>query len=397
MSKQTKIRRILENKLREAARFFPVVAVVGPRQSGKTTLTQLVFPNHRYISLEDFDIRTRAQNDPREFLETYPSEHGIILDEVQNVPELLSYIQTIADREQKKGFFILTGSQNLLLNESISQSLAGRIALLTLLPLSIEELKHADLLPGTIETLILNGGYPRLYIDNLTPEWLFPNYIETYVERDVRQLKEISNLSTFHHFLKLCAGRIGNVLNLTSLGNDCGIDHKTAKAWLSVLEATYIIFLLQPFHKSFDKRLIKAPKLYFYDTGLACSLLNIHSAADVYGHALRGGLVESLCISDFIKQYYNNNRRPQLYFWRDTYGEIDCLIEKTHTTVPIEIKGGKTIVPEMLKQVSRWKNIDTTAEKPYMIYSGDEDQNWREAKLVSWKSIGNLIEEAEKR
>ena len=258
-------------------------------------------------------MREFAKTDPRGFLKTHVKEPGVILDEVQNVPELLSYIQTHVDESQKKGQFILTGSQNLLLSEHITQSLAGRVAIHTLLPLSISELK--DQLPETPEEMIFKGSYARIYSDSVTPREWYPNYVRTYLERDVRQIKQIGDLSTFQRFLKLCAGRMGQLLNLSSLANDCGISVSTAKSWISVLEMSYIVFLLHPHHKNFSKRLIKMPKLYFYDTGVACSLLNIESPEHLTTHYLRGGLFESLIISDLIKNQYNVALEPSHYFW----------------------------------------------------------------------------------
>jgi predicted AAA+ superfamily ATPase len=296
------IRRDLTDHLLDAANQFGAVAVLGPRQSGKTTLVQTVFKNHKYVSLEDLDRRALAHADPRRFLQDYGNEFGIILDEIQHAPELLSYIQTIIDQEKKKGYFIITGSQNILVNQAITQTLAGRLAILTLFPLSINELNKAGMLSGNIEETVFKGSYPRIYSENVSPIKLYANYVRGYVERDVRQVKNILDLNLFQNFIQLCAGRIGQVLNLSSLGNDCGIDQKTVLSWISLLEASYVIFLLRPYYKNFGKRLIKAPKLYFVDTGLACSLLNIKSAQEFSEHYLRGGLVESLIISDLFKQ-----------------------------------------------------------------------------------------------
>lgn len=387
------IRRDLTEALKSAASFFRAVAVLGPRQSGKTTLVQTVFPNHRYISFEDIDIRERAKADPRLFLAEYPNEHGIILDEIQHVPDLLSYIQTIADREKKNGFFIITGSQNFLVNQAVSQTLAGRLALLTLYPLSIHELEQANILPNTIEQAVFNGGYPSIYADGAPASLTYANYIRTYVERDVRQIKNIVDLNLFQRFLQLCAGRIGQLLNINSLANDCGIDTKTAREWLSILEASYVIFLLYPYYKNFGKRLIKAPKLYFVDTGLACSLLNIRNHEQLFEHYLRGGLVESYIISDLYKQYYNLNVKPSLYFWRDYLGnEIDCIIEEALYLAPIEIKAGRTISKDYFKQFTYWKDIDTPVPSlNFVIYAGTESQQWPLAKVLSWSSSGSLI------
>lgn len=387
------IHRDLTDALKTAAHFFKAVAVLGPRQSGKTTLVQTVFPNHRYISFEDLDIRERAKTDPRLFLSEYPTEYGIILDEIQHVPDLLSYIQTIADREKKNGFFIITGSQNFLVNQAVSQTLAGRLALLTLYPLSIDELKQANLLPDTIEQAIFNGSYPFVYAQNAPVSLTYANYIRTYVERDVRQIKNITDLNLFQRFLQLCAGRIGQLLNINSLANDCGIDVKTAREWLSVLEASYVIFLLYPYYKNFGKRLIKAPKLYFVDTGLACSLLNIRNHEQLLEHYMRGGLVEGFIISDLYKQYFNLNIKPSIYFWRDYLGnEIDCIIEEALYLAPIEIKAGRTVSKDYFKQFSYWKKIETPVPSiNYVVYSGPENQEWPQAKVLSWLSTGDLI------
>lgn len=391
------IKRALSSDLKKAATYFPVVAVLGPRQSGKTTLVQDIFNKHTYISLEDIDNRTLANKDPRRFLQDYPNEHGIILDEIQHAPDLLSYIQTIVDKEKKRGYFIVTGSQNLMVNEAITQTLAGRIALLTLLPLSIEELKSANLLPEKIEEAIFNGGYPRIYSDNIPADKLYPNYIDTYIERDVRQIKNITDFHTFKKFVQLCAGSTGRSLNLTSLGNDCGIDHKTARAWLSILEATYIVFLLYPYHKHFGKRIVKTPKLYFIDTGIACSLLRIKSAQEIQEHYLRGGLVESFMIAELHKQYYNIDQRPALYFWCDHGGrEVDVIIDQALSATPIEIKSGKTVGSDYFEQLAYWSETTQSTTQKFVFYAGDTDHSWPEAKVLSWKSIGTFIKKLEK-
>jgi len=388
------INRDLTKQLIQAAQHFSAVAVVGPRQSGKTTLVQMVFKKHTYVSLEDLDKRTFARTDPRRFLQDHTSDAGIILDEIQHVPELLSYIQTIIDRENKKGFFIITGSQNLLVNEAVSQTLAGRIALLTLFPLSINELDQAELLTEKIENFVFMGNYPRAHTETTPPEKLYDYYIRGYIERDVRQIKNILDLNIFQTFLKLCAGRIGQILNISSLSNDCGIDTKTVRSWLSLLEATYVIFLLNPYYKNFGKRLIKSPKLYFVDTGIACSLLNIKNPQELSEHYNRGGLIESFIISDLYKQYYNLDQRPSLYFWRDNQGnEIDVILEHALNLTPIEIKSGKTINTDYFKQFLYLKNIKNfPASKKFVIYAGLENQNWPEARVLSWQRAGTLIQ-----
>lgn len=378
---------------------FSAIAVLGPRQSGKTTLVQHIFPHHRYVSLEDLDMRLLAKEDPRKFLKDYRNEFGVILDEIQHVPELLSYIQTIIDAERNKGYFIITGSQNLLVNQAVTQTLAGRIAILTLLPFSINELHQAQLLPSTIEEAIFKGSYPLVYAQDVLPVKLYANYIRSYIERDVRELKNIFDLTTFQKFLHLCAGRIGQVLNYSSLANDCGIDQKTAQAWISLLEATYVVFLLQPYYKNIGKRLSKKPKLYFIDTGIACNLLNIKSAQEVSLHFAKGGLVESLIIADFYKQYCNIDQRPSLYFWRDYEGnEVDCVIEKALSLFPIEIKAGYTINRDYFKGFTYWQHIiNGPTENNFVVYSGDKNVAWSNAQVLSWQHAGKLVQEIERK
>ena len=389
------IKRTITDSVVEAARHFPVVAVVGPRQSGKTTLTQQVFPDHKYVSLEDFDKRELANTDPRLFLAKHPSAAGLIIDEIQYAPQLLSYMQTIVDREKKKGFFILTGSQNFLVNEAITQTLAGRIAILTLLPLSISELKAANLLPSSVESCVFRGFYPQIYAEQTSPELLYKNYTHTYIERDVREIKNVTDLNLFQRFLRLCAGRIGQIVNLTSLGNDCGINYNTVRAWLSVLEASYVIVQLQPYFNNFGKRLIKSPKIYFIDTGLACWLLNITNEEELTQHYLRGGLVESFVVADLFKQYYNKDKQPRLYFWRDKTGhEIDCLIDKLPHPTAIEIKSGKTVRQDFFKEFSFWNEASSAPAdtKNYVVYGGDEDQHWPQVTVLKWHNIDSLSE-----
>ena len=389
------IKRKIEAQLLEASSEFPVIAIVGPRQSGKTTLAQTTFNNHKYISLEDYDVRALALADPKRFLSEYPTQSGIILDEIQHAPQLLSYMQTIVDREKKNGYFIVTGSQNFLVDEAITQTLAGRMAVLTLLPLSINELENANIIPEQIEHLAYKGLYPKAHAENISVDRLYKNYIRLYIERDVRQIKYVSDLNTFQRFMRLCAGRIGQVLNITSLGNDCGINHSTARSWISLLEASYIVFLLHPYYKNFGKRLIKSPKLYFVDTGIACSLLKIRSAEELSDHYLRGSLIESLIISDFLKQQHNLDQQPSLYFWRDKTGhEIDCIIDTTLYPIPTEIKSGKTVVTDFFKELDYWQKTINSQSPQYIIYGGTTDQHWPQAEVLSWKSAGNLIKKS---
>lgn len=387
------IKRDLLEELIDYAREFPVIAILGPRQSGKTTLAQETFPSYAFVSLEDADKRFFAQNDARGFLEEHRNEHGIIIDEVHRVPDLLSYIQTVVDKEKLMGKFILTGSQNFLLNETITQTLAGRIALMTLMPFSTNELARHGVLPDKIESLIFKGSYPRLYAHASRPERWYAQYIKTYVERDVRQIKNITDLTNFQLFMKMCAGRIGQVVNLSSLASDCGISTNTAKSWLSVLQASYVIFLLESHHKNFSKRLIKAPKIYFYDTGLACSLLGIESEEQLLTHYLRGGLVEQYVLADLFKQAYNAGRTPHIYFWRDSFGhELDCIIEQADTLIPIEIKSGKTITAEYFKGLAYWCQLSQTdPANGYVIYTGTDDSKRSMGNVLTWQSAGTLL------
>lgn len=383
------IKRIMLTKLLEMAQKLPVVAIVGPRQSGKTTLAREAFSKHRYVTLEDLKNKEFARNDPYAFFQSHHNDAGIILDEIQEVPSLLSYIQVWSDEHNRPGYFILTGSQNFLVHEAITQTLAGRIALFTLLPLSIKELSDATLLPQTVESLIFLGQYPRIFAADLKPLDWYPTYVRTYVERDVRSIRNVTDLSGFQRFLGLCAGRIGQLLNVTSLANDCGINVATARAWLSLLEASYIIFLLQPYHTNVGKRFIKAPKLYFFDTGLACSLLGIESAAQVFNHYLRGGLFESLVISELFKARFNKGLVPRIYFWRDKEGnEVDCLIQSGDMLTPIEIKAGKSFSTDYFDGIDFWNSLQKkSAIKGTVIYAGDDDQSRTRGHVVGWRSL----------
>ena len=389
-------KRSLHKILVQRAKKIPVLAIVGPRQSGKTTLARAVFKNHAYVSLETFEDRELAEADPKRFFESHNNKHGIIIDEVQRVPKLMSYIQFLVDEKYKPGYFILTGSQNIILNQSISQTLAGRISILTLLPLSIAEMRTNKLLPATIEAVTYKGFYPRIYAQKLDPVSWFADYLETYVERDARQIINITQLSTFRRFIRLCAGRTGQLLNIASLATDCGIDQRTAKSWLSVLEASYIIFLLQPHHGNFNKRLIKSPKLYFYDSGLACSLLDIQSAAQLNDHYLRGNIIESMIVSDIIKHYYNTGERPHhVYFWRDQTGnEVDCIIHKKNKLIPIEIKASKTIVHDFFKGLTFFTSLAKEKAKTgpgYVIYGGSKKQERAQGKVLSWQHTDDIF------
>lgn len=375
---------------------FPVVGIFGPRQSGKTTLCKNMFKNHVYLNFENPETLEFATNDPKGFLKKYENEYGIIIDEFQHFPQLLSYIQLEADEKNRPGYFILTGSQNFLMNVAVSQSLAGRIGILTLLPLSINECSQNSLLSNNVNEMIVKGFYPRIYNENFTPDELYPSYIQTYIERDVRLLTNVENLSTFKKFMKLCAGRVGQLLNISDIATNCGITQKTADNWISILQASYIIFLLQPYHGNFNKRITKSAKLYFYDTGIACSLLGIKSAIDLEPSPFRGHLFECFIIADFFKQYFNKGTNAPLYFWRDRNGliEVDCLVENAHKLIPIEIKSGQTIVADFFISIKKWNELaQTNPENGYIVYGGQETQKRSAGTVVGWQGAGTIVNE----
>lgn len=354
------------NELKVLAEQFKAVAVVGPRQSGKTTLVREVFKDKPYSNLENPDIRKFAAEDPRGFLSEYPS--GAVLDEVQRVPELFSYLQQILDEKSNNGSFILTGSNNFLLQENISQSLAGRVGYLFLLPLTLEEIDKKE---TDSNQLILKGGYPALYSEDIDPHRFFANYIRTYIERDVRLIKNITDLYAFEKFLRLCAGRIGQLLNMSNLAVEVGVDVKTIGSWIGILETSFIVFRLQPFHESFNKRIVKMPKLYFYDTGLAAALLGIEEKRQLVLHPSRGSLFENMIIVDFLKSRYNKGKSNNLFFWRDNTGnEVDLLLEKGNIRTAIEIKSGQTFKDDFLKGIKFWNKL-TKSIGSFLIYGGD--------------------------
>ncbi len=367
--------------------FYPIVLLTGPRQSGKSTLLREKFPEYKYVSLEDLDNRSFAWDDPRGFLDTYPDK--TIIDEAQYAPDLFSYLQTHVDSANKEGMYILSGSQNFQLMEKISQSLAGRVAILELLPFSREELKSADMLPQTIEDEMFMGAYPRLFDKGIPPTEYYPYYIKTYVERDVRQLKNVSDLGLFVKFIKLCAGRIGQLLNYSSLANDCGIAVSTAQAWLSMLETSYIVHLLRPDFNNFSKRLIKSPKLYFYDTGLACSLLEIKDAKQIESHYLKGGLFENYVINLFLKKAFNKGETPQLSFWRDNKGnEVDLLETIEGKQFAYEIKSGKTYSTDYANSLKYWAGLSSAdAEHCNIVYGGEQKLNMSEFNVLTINDI----------
>lgn len=388
------IKRFLEDKIKQVSQHFPVIAVVGPRQSGKTTLVRHIFKDYEYRTLENLDTARVAQSDPRAFLQSFDGKKGVILDEFQNVPELLSYMQGIVDEKRRPGFFILTGSQNFVMNEAITQTLVGRIYIATLLPLSLAELQQHQAIES-IDTTLFNGLYPGIYSHKIPAPDFYPAYIRTYIEHDVRQLQKILDLSQFQQFMKLCAGRIGQLLSLNSLANDCGVSVNTAKAWISVMEASYIIFLVRPYHKSFTKRLTKSPKLYFYDPGIACNLLGVTSAEQLATHYLRGGIFESMMISNYIKHAYNLGQQPAIYFWQNKTGhEIDCLIEQGPDLWAVEIKVGMTIRPNFFDGLRYFQAMaGQDAQHSIVVYGGTETyQAGQYGSIYSWLDSEKIFE-----
>jgi uncharacterized protein len=380
-----------EHSIRTLLRGFPIVTITGPRQSGKTTLARTVFSDRPYASLEDPDIRLAARDDPRSFLERFPD--GAVLDEVQRCPALLSYLQTIVDGDRRMGLFILTGSQQFGLMSGITQSLAGRTAFIELLPFSVSELFSAGKLPGSTDSMLLTGSYPPLYDRDVPPSAWFGAYVTAYIERDVRQLLKIQELETFQRFVRLCAGRTGQLLNLSALATECGITHNTAKAWISVLEASYLVYLLRPHHTNFNKRLVKMPKLYFYDAGLVSWLLGIKTPEQMVAHPLRGSIFETFVISELIKSRLNRGERPSLYFWRDSNGnEVDVIVEQGTLLMPIEIKAGKTVVRDSFAGLDKWRSLaGDSAIEPTLIYGGNDEYSHNGVKVVGWEKCGQVI------
>ncbi|MEK6733928.1 MAG: ATP-binding protein [Pseudomonadota bacterium] len=379
--------RDLSTHIQQLSKDYPVVTVTGPRQSGKTTIVKSLFSEKPYISLENIDEREFAKQDPKGFLNQFKS--GAILDEAQYAPDLFSYIQTRVDNNQKPGEFILTGSQNFLLLEKISQSLAGRTAILHLLPLSYAELKPYKQL--SLDEFICSGGYPRIHANNLNPNIWIKNYINTYIERDVRQIKNITDLSKFQLFIRLCAGRIGQLVNYSSLGNETGIDTATVKAWLSILQTSFIIFLLQPHHNNFNKRLVKQPKLYFYDTGIASYFLGIKRPEDLLIHYMRGNLFENFVINELIKFQYSQGNEHNLFFWRNNHGnEVDIIIDQGTELIPIEIKSSQTINHSFYTGIKYWQSLSKT-NTSYIIYGGDTNRIHSDGiTLLGWKDINKI-------
>lgn len=384
MEKPIYIHRQIENTILELKKGFPCIAITGARQAGKTTLARMLFPEKPYASLEDLNQREFAENDPRGFLERFSD--GAIFDEAQRCPSLFSYLQTRIDIDGRMGLFVLTGSQHFHLTESITQSLAGRTALVHLTPFSLKELASASLLPPTADEAILKGGYPPLYSRPVSPYAWFDNYTRTYIERDVRTIVNVRDLSTFRQFIRLCSGRIGQLANLSSLGAECGISHNTAKAWLSVLEASAIIFLLHPYFSNFNKRVVKTPKIYFSDTGLLCHLLGIEKQEHLQYHPQRGSIFENLIVSEAVKDRLNQGKSLNLYFFRDRSGfEIDLVVDDGGHLDAVEIKSGKTVTGDSFRNLKRWSEVaGSSAGKTQLVYGGEEQYVREGHSVLPW-------------
>ncbi|MBI5915899.1 MAG: ATP-binding protein [Bacteroidetes bacterium] len=384
------IPRLLGQQILAAAQKMPVVAVTGPRQSGKSTLVQQIFPEYSYANLEDIEQRKFAKDDPKGFLLNLGEK--AIIDEVQHSPDLLSYIQVTVDRQKMAGQFVISGSQNLLLMESVSQSLAGRVAIFNLLPFSLEEIQDTSFALPAYEDYLVKGFYPRIYDLNLEPTAWLLDYIQTYVERDLRQVVNVSDLGAFRQFLEICAGRIGQLVNFSDMGSLVGVSYQTINKWLSVLQTSFIVHLLRPYHQNYNKRIVKTPKLYFYDTGLACALMNLRSVDDLNRHFAKGALFENFVVNEILKNHLNRNLHPRHYFWNAAGAhEIDLLLDKGGRLLPIEIKSGRTINPHFFDSLKYFQSLSgALPEDSILVYGGEETQKRSLAQVVGWRKLGDI-------
>ena len=370
---------------------YPIIAVTGPRQSGKTTLLKYMFPEYRYVSLENPDVRSFATTDPIGFLKEY--YQYVILDEVQRVPALFSYLQTIVDESKLMGQFILSGSQNFHLVQSITQSLAGRVAMFKLFPFDFQELVSAGLLQENYIDSLVKGFYPAIFDREIPSGIFYSNYVQTYIQRDVSELIAIKDMRLFQNFLALCATCAGQLLNLSSLANECGISQPTAKAWLSALERSYILFLLPPYFKNFSKRIVKTPKLYFYDTGLLCYLLKLDTAEQVQLTGFKGSLFENMMIAEYVKRMHHCNQLNDIWFWRDVDGnEVDLIIQAGPAQKAVEFKATETIMPNLFNGLNFYEKLSEKIRlNKYLVYGGNESQERTTATVVPWKNFGEKM------
>ena len=384
------IKREIEEVLRRLSTQYPVVTITGPRQSGKTTLCKSVFQDKPYVSLENLDIRAEAVEDPNGFLRKFPN--GAVLDEIQRVPTLLSYIQTRVDSQDVNGQFILTGSQNFQLLEAVTQSLAGRTALLTLLPLSTSELSGI-VLDASVESMLYTGFYPRVYKESLNPTEAMAFYTATYLERDIRDLLQVKDLATFGHFLRACASRTGQTLNIQSLSNECDISFVTAKQWLSVLETSYILVKLQPHYINLNKRLAKTPKIHFLDSALVCYLLGITSKEQLVQHPLKGNIFESFVVTDLLKHHYNRGLQPRFYYFRENNNhEVDVLIENGQRLLAVEIKSSETVSPQLIKNLKWYQDQNPKLTESYLIYAGKQERMLGKTQVYTYQNTQKLLD-----
>lgn len=385
------IKRDLMGVLHDRAKQFKAVLLTGPRQSGKTTLARMAFPDKPYVSLENPDERMAALADPRSFLARFP--RGAILDEAQRTPQIFSYLQQIIDESNEKGLFVITGSQHLGLVQTVTQSLAGRVALIELLPFTNRELLRGNYAADKLEFALFNGGYPPVFDQGIKPDIWYNNYIGSYIERDVRQILNVKNLLTFQRFMALCAGNMGQLFNASRLGGDCGIASVTAAEWLSVLEGTYLTFRLPPWHTNFRKRVVKTPKLYFWDTGLAIRLLTIQTPGQLLNHPLRGAIFENWVVSEYFKQQLHCGKCPNLYFWRDSGGlEIDLLVDDGTNLKAIEIKSGATFSTDWVAGLNQWYDLASRQLEinNFVVYGGSQEFEFKACRITPWTSLGNI-------
>lgn len=380
----------MQKELEHSAKTLPIVTLLGPRQSGKTTLVKQTFPDKPYVNLEALHIRELATSDPIAFLEQYPE--GAILDEIQEVPSLLSYIQVSVDESKRKGEFILTGSHQLALNAAISQSLAGRTSILHLLPLSLEELKRAGI-EKSIDATLYEGCYPRVHADQLNPTKTYASYVRTYIERDIRMILQVHNLDLFQKFMILAASRVGQIFNKDHLAGEVGVSSKTIGHWLSILEACYIVYRLPPYFDNFGKRAIKSPKIYFCDVGLVAYLLGIETVDQIARDPLRGNFFENLVVNELMKARFNQGLDPRLYFYQITgRHEIDLIYQRGHDLIPIEVKSSRTFNSSMLSGIKVFtKMVSDRCVNPHLIYSGDEEMRVGDVQLLNYRNASRIV------